>query len=699
MKKIRIITIISIIALFICSFNVSAATEFEKGDASYVFDNWGDVRSTPVPYKTDSVFDFKAFTNDSLVLSDLAVDENGRYLVADSANSCIWLVDEAFESLDKISGYTKNGSFISFSACEGVWAADGKIYIADTLGNCIVVLDSKTFETLLVIESPSKTEWSSNVDFEPIKLSTDGGGRIYVISRNQTQGIVQFTKEGKFIGFLGALEVNPTAWDIFVRTFGTKKMKSRVLQLVPTEFSNLICNTDGLVMTITETVTDQEIFSGDKLPVRLLNPLGNDIIKNNGYFPIIGDIDFTLWSDENSGASRFIDVAVSKNGIYSLLDRVRGKVFTYDSDGNLLYVFGGKGSGIDCFEQPVSLVYSGSDIVVLDKSTSKLTSFSATTFTKLVLNAYEAHENGNAEQETECWEELDKEFSGYYLTDIGIGKTLYNKGEYKAAMEKFRSADNKTYYSKAFKGLQTQFVEKYLLWLIVGAVLICAVMVLGFKGASKAIKNSNSLVAVTFKNGWNVITHPFDGFWNLKWEKQGKASSATIILALAVFENYLSSRFVPYISSNENLRQTNSLIDMLALIAILLLFVVANWCLTTLFDGKGTIKEIYIYTCHSLMPYVIFNLPVLLLGNLLTSETIMLYTTLNIVILVYCVFLIITGTLTVHQFTLSKTVLMLIICIAAVMLMVFLIVLCSSLVGNIADFISGVVREIALRYS
>lgn len=699
MKKRRFIIILCIVALFICSFNVSAATELENKDGSYVFNNWGDTQTTPKPYQTQSTLSIKQFAGSSAMLTDLAVDSKGRYFIADSAGSCIWSVDKELTSATKIDGYSYNGDYIKFSACEGVWAADEKLYIANTAGKNIVVLDENSLETLAVVNAPTESEWSSTVDFEPIRLSTDGGGRIYVISRNQTQGIVQFTKEGKFIGFLGALEVNPSAWDIFIRTIGTEEMKKRTLQLVPTEFSNLICNQDGLVMSITETVTDSEIYSGKKVPVRLLNPLGNDIHKNNGYFSTIGDVDFTLWVDENSGASRFIDVAVSENGIYSLLDRVRGKVFTYDSDGNLLYVFGSLGSGVDCFEQPVSMVYSGNDIAVLDQSSSKLILLSPTDFSKMILTAYNAHENGNAEEETACWEAIDKEFSGYYLTDIGLGKALYNKGEYKAAMEKFRAVNNKTYYSKAYKGLQTQFVEKNLGWLILCVAAGILLLAMAVKLLKKVLQHNNSVVSCTLKSGWDVITHPFNGFWNLKWEKQGTVSGATIILGASIIVNYICSRFTPYISSTVNLKQTNLLISILSVVAVLLLFVVANWCLTTLFDGKGTIRDIYIYSCYSLTPYVMFSIPILLIGQLLTQETIMLYTSLNLILIVYCLFLLITGTLTVHQFSLGKTILMLIISVIAVMLMVFLIVLCVSLIGNIADCISGVVREITLRYS
>ncbi len=692
---------------------VSAASELENPDGSYVFGYWGDTRATPIPYETEQTLrlsdltDVQGFELENIpAAADLAVDEAGRFYIADSANSCVWTVDEDMRAAGRFDRYRAgDGSEQRLAGCEGVWAAAGKLYVANTGGGNLVVLDASTGETVQVVEAPSEEEWSSTIAFEPIRLSTDGGGRIYVISRNQTQGIVQFSKDGAFIGYLGALDVNPTAWDILIRTFGTAEMKKRTLQLVPTEFTNLVCDGEGMVLAITETVTDSDIYSaiqsrsGEKLPVRLLNPLGNDILKNRGYYPPVGDVDFTLYKNENSGASRFLDAAVGPNGLYSLLDRERGKVFTYDGDGNLLYVFGGLDGGEGKFQQPVSLVYRGDRIAVLDRSAGSLTLFAPTPFAQKVLAAYAAHDNGNAEEETACWEALEKEFGGYDLTSLGLGKALFNQGEYRAAMEKFRQANNKTYYSKALKGWQSQVAESYLGWLLAGAAAAAAAVVLLVKAVSRAVKRSGRPLVRSAAFGWTVMTHPFGGFWDLKWEKRGSVGGATLILLAAFVLRMVSARCVPYLFSDADLTQTNTLTETLSLGAVLLLFVLASWCLTTLFDGKGTIRDIYIYTCYSLTPYVLFSMPVLLLGQVLTLETASLFTSLNLVLVIYCGFLLVAGTLTVHQFTLGKTVLMLLISVAGVMLLIFLIVLCAGLAGNIVDFLAGVVKEITLRYA
>ena len=96
---------------------------------------------------------------------------------------------------------------------------------------------------------------------------------------------------------------------------------------------------------------------------------------------------------------------------------------------------------------------------------------------------------------------------------------------------------------------------------------------------------------------------------------------------------------------------------------------------------------------------MIFSLPILLLGQFLTLEMAALYTSLQIIVLVYCLFLLIAGTISTHQFSLGRTAIMLIVSVAGIVLMMFLIILCSGLIQNIVDFIVQAIKEIGLRYS
>ena len=47
-----------------------------------------------------------------------------------------------------------------------------------------------------------------------------------------------------------------------------------------------------------------------------------------------------------------------------------------------------------------------------------------------------------------------------------------------------------------------------------------------------------------------------------------------------------------------------SLQGFMTIVLLVGLFVLANWCLTSLMDGKGTMKDIYIYTCYIAYPQI-----------------------------------------------------------------------------------------------
>ena len=67
--------------------------------------------------------------------------------------------------------------------------------------------------------------------------------------------------------------------------------------------------------------------------------------------------------------------AACSGGMYSVLDSKRGRVFTYDSQGNLLYIFGGRGDQKGQFNQPCALIYNGDEILVADRSRNSVQVF------------------------------------------------------------------------------------------------------------------------------------------------------------------------------------------------------------------------------------------------------------------------------------------------------------------------------------
>ena len=179
MKKIfKILSLILVLVSLFAVMPVCAVDELDGTNSSYVYDYWGNTVSTPIPYETDIVVNLSQFGNATPTVADMASDEQGNIYVADSANNCIWMFNSDLELIKSYTNYIYDGSDRGFMACEGCWVADGKLYVANTGAANIVVLDALTAETLQIIETPTSNEWSSEIAFEPTRLSTDRGGRV-----------------------------------------------------------------------------------------------------------------------------------------------------------------------------------------------------------------------------------------------------------------------------------------------------------------------------------------------------------------------------------------------------------------------------------------------------------------------------------------------------------------------------------------
>ena len=254
--------------------------------------------------------------------------------------------------------------------------------------------DFENGNLIQIIENPQSDILGENYVFSPLKVAVDYADRIYVIAQNQFEGIMAFDAEGNFTGFTGTINVQITTAEIIWRKLSTKAQRAKQQLFIPTEFTGMEIDSDGFVYA---TNVDAE---GEQ-SVRRLNPSGEDVIQK-GAAGVSGDILWRLTGDY-SGASRIIDVVVREKGIYSVIDSTRGRIFTYDHEGNLLYIFGGIGSQEGTFDTPTAIDTIGDEIIVLDGSKNLVDKYRATNYGFLINQAVGLRYDGDEASAVECW--------------------------------------------------------------------------------------------------------------------------------------------------------------------------------------------------------------------------------------------------------------------------------------------------------
>jgi hypothetical protein len=185
------------------------------------------------------------------------------------------------------------------------------------------------------------------------------------------------------------------------------------------------------------------------------------------------------------------------------------------------------------------------------------------------------------------------------------------------------------------------------------------------------------------------ITHPLDGFWDLTHEKRGSYAAANTILILTLVVRIMKLRYTSFIFLKVYWEGINIFLYLASILVPLALFVVGNWALTTLFDGKGRLGQVYMATCYALTPYPLMQLPLMLFSNVVTVDEQEFYTVLSVISLVWAALLILAAMGQIHEFSMGKNLLFILASLFAMLVEVFILMLFFSMISQgVAYFIS-----------
>ena len=194
-----------------------------------------------------------------------------------------------------------------------------------------------------------------------------------------------------------------------------------------------------------------------------------------------------------------------------------------------------------------------------------------------------------------------------------------------------------------------------------------------------------------------VITHPFDGFWDLIHEKRGTIAAANTFLFLFLLTRVLKLILTSFQFISAPIQHLNIFEEAGSLLLPFLILCLANWAMTTLFDGKGRFKDIYMAMCYALVPYVLLQFPMTIISNGLAYDEGSFYSVIMSVAVVWCVFLVFVGLMEVHDYGPGKTFIFLIVTVVGALIIIFLVLVFFSLLSDALAYFISLYREIVYR--
>lgn len=687
-----------ILILLILLINTSISSALLEKSSSYTYNFRGESVPGPPVYKL----------SENIGATDLGVEalDNPRDIFArknniyitDSGNNRIIIYNLDSKETEIIDNFTKEGNQEKFNEPQGIYVTDNdELYIADTENSRIVVLNNRG-EFIKEITAPADEEVGYEFDYYPQKVVVDKQNRVYVIARGILEGIFQYDRKGVFSGFVGAPEVRPNPVDYFWYSIMTGKQKDQMIRFIPTDYSNLDLSEEGFIYT---TVAGGKIRKGEA--VRKLTPAGNDILDRGGFHLPVGDVNYPEFDVPGSsiikGPSRFIDITALEEEKFSVLDEKRKRIFTYDKYGNLLYAFGGPGDEKSRFSNPVAIENMDHNILILDANWG-LKIFKPTEYSRAINKAISNYGQGRYKKASGYWKKTLKYNPNFSLAYRNIGRSLMRDRNFGQALENFRLAEYREGYSKAFEEYRREIIlEKFdlIMSLIISIFLIGVILYLLNKKTdyfSKKIKKEFSNITYPFY----YIFHPFSGSWELKKENRGSFISANVIILLVIFTFILRRQYTGFLFNYNDLQKLNIFMEFVSIFIPFIIWCGVNWSLTTLMDGKGTLKDIYITTAYGLTPLILINIPLMVISNYLTLKEEVFYQLLIIISILWAFSLVFFGNMVIHQYAIFKMLFTTVMISIGFAVILFLTLLYLNVIDELLGFVRSIYSEITYLY-
>lgn len=466
MKQIRCVSAV-IIVLLLLTTPISAYAPYQN----YTYNADKESTIEPQAYIPYDILNAEKLQLTMKEPQDLYI-KDGRMFVADTGNNRILITDLEGTDVKILDAFDNNGTADTFNKPSGVFVTESdRLYVADTDNERIIEFD-EDLRFVRSIGKPKSTLLSNDVAYRPKRLSVDVAGRIFVVSGDMSSGMIELDHRGEFVSFFGAVKTKPKVWDLIVRFFATAEQKERMSLIIPTEYSSNDIDSKGFVYG-TVGIIDPTNFN-DSMFIHRLNPIGDDILNRDGTVAPMGDAEFVV--DDKTDQylpSMLVDVCVKDSGLYTVLDRRFGRVFTYDQDGNLLYVFGSLGTSLGQFKMPVAIDDFGERYAVLDSELAQIVLFQPTEYGTLITRAVESAYKQDYDSACTYWLQTLKYTSKSELSYSGVGDARYNQGNYSEAMKYYKLGNNRKYYSAAFEQYRTLVLDRYFTVILIAiAVLI-----------------------------------------------------------------------------------------------------------------------------------------------------------------------------------------------------------------------------------
>lgn len=309
-------------------------------------------------------------------------------------------------------------------------------------------------------------------------------------------------------------------------------------------------------------------------------------------------------------------------------------------------------------------------------------------------SALSLYNKGLYMESEEHWKAILKQDAYYELANIGMGKIRERTGDYAAAMKYYKTGNSRQNYSNAFAARRDEAMRRGFVFLIIGVAAVLLGIVAALTVSERRVINEYNRVLSACSYPFYCLKSPFKGYSLLKETKQGSGICAAVILCVFTAVGIISTQLTAFHYNPDSGRQFNIFAVLAETLGIFLLFVICNWAVSTLADGKGKFGEIIIFTSYALIPLIITEVMLLVSSNVFSLKEQAFYGIIRSVGLIWTAVHIFVSNKEVHEYSGGKALLVLFGSVFGMYLLILIITVAYSMFAQLLSFISMVISEI-----
>ncbi len=303
--------------------------------------------------------------------------------------------------------------------------------------------------------------------FRPLKISANPNAEMfYVISADSEMGILAFRLDGTFVKFIGINKIELSLKEKLWRKLISDEVLDNEARKTQLNFTAMAIDNSGFLYTVTSASKNN--------PVQRFNQAGKNILVEDQNKKIQGDYIQKSFENKNSIASMFSLISVSSYKTYVLFDSNNNKLFTYNNNGELMFLYGNKGNSIEQLNNVKDIKIINQNYFVLenDNYSNYIKILSPTRYGKLINQSAINYASGNYDKSSKIYNELLMLNSNCEYAYNGLGKIALLNGDYKEACSYFKLANNKLLYLEAYEKYRNLQIEESIYLLLSFVFLI-----------------------------------------------------------------------------------------------------------------------------------------------------------------------------------------------------------------------------------